>query len=73
VKIIGQRTGLVWPDDVATLDELCKTEREAAEKPLPSGNPDTVVEQWIRDVQRRTGALREEAISLRKALLRQRG
>ena len=30
MKIIGHRTGLVFPDDVRTLDELCLREREAA-------------------------------------------
>jgi hypothetical protein len=68
MKIIGQRTGLVWPDDVRTLDELCNREREAASVPLPSGNPDTSVEQWIRDTSKAWGVTREVAIELRKTL-----
>lgn len=31
MKVIGQRTGLVWPGDVRTLDELCRREFEQAE------------------------------------------
>lgn len=59
----GWRTGLVWPDDVSTLDDLCSRERAAAGKPLPSGNPDKALAELMErlglELNRGAGSVRE--------------
>jgi hypothetical protein len=63
VKIIGQRTGLVFPDDVRTMAELCAAERAAAPYRLPSGDPEiaekALMDRIEEEVQRGIVAMRE--------------